>query len=120
MKRETIQRVASPTAILVGVPEPLATACSDSLAEGGLRVLRVGHAAAACERIPVVMPQLVVVSSALEAEDREMLADRCVAVGAEVFSVAPDFDADGDGGKLRQRLNDAASMALIRSLRQRR
>lgn len=114
VKRETIQRVATPTAILVGVAEPLATACSDSLADGGLRVLRVGHVAAACERIPVVMPQLVVVPSTLRAEDSEMLADRCVAVGAEVISLGPDAHADPT---LKTTLKDAANMALIRSLR---
>lgn len=114
VKRETIQRVASPTAILVGVAEPLAGICTDALAEGGLRVLRVGHVAAACERIPVVMPQLVVVPSTLRAEEADMLADRCVAVGAEVVQVAPD--AQGDPA-LRATLKDAANMALIRSLR---
>jgi hypothetical protein len=114
-KRETIQRVASPTAILVGLLEPLATACSEALAEGGLRVLRVGHVPAACERIPVVMPQLVVVLSTLNAADAELLADRCVAVGADVFTVAAE--AAGDPAKLRGRLRDAANIALVRSMR---
>lgn len=114
VKRETIQRVATPTAILVAMVEPVAGACADVLAEGGLRVLRVGHVAAACERIPVVMPQLVVVSTTLRAEEAEMLADRCVAVGAEVVQVAPDAQA---GPTLRATLKDAANMALIRSLR---
>jgi hypothetical protein len=114
VKGQTIQRVATPTAILVGLAEPLATACVNALAEGGLRVLKVGHVAAACERIPVVMPQLVVVSTALRQEDTDMLADRCVAVGAEVIKVAPDAEADAP---LKAMLKDAANMALIRSLR---
>lgn len=114
-KRETIQRVATPTAILVGVAEPMATACADALADGGLRVLRVGHVAAACERIPVVMPQLVVVPTTLRPEDTETLADRCVAVGAEVLSIAPE--AEADGAALKKRLRDAANTALIRALR---
>lgn len=114
VKRDTIQRVATPTAILVGVVEPLAAVCNDALAAGGLRVLRVGHVAAACERIPVVMPQVVVVSTTLNAADLEMLTDRCVAVGAEVIKVAPESAADG---AVRTLLKDAANMALIRSLR---
>lgn len=114
VKRDTIQRVATPTAIIVGVVEPLATVCNDALAAGGLRVLRVGHVAAACERIPVVMPQLVVVSTTLRPEDTDMLTDRCVAVGAEIVKVAPDSAADG---AVRATLKDAANMALIRSLR---
>jgi hypothetical protein len=115
VKRETIQRVVTPTAILVGLAEPFATLCNDALAADGLRVLRVGHVAAACERIPVMMPQLVVVSSALGAADLETLADRCVAVGADVFTVDPA--ASGDTAKLRGRLKDAANLARIRSMR---
>jgi hypothetical protein len=101
--------------MLVGVAEPLATFCSAALVEGGLRVLRVGHVAAAGERIPVIMPQIVVVSTALQKEDREMLADRCVAVGAEMFNVTPD--ADADAATLKKALKEAAHMATIRSLR---
>jgi len=114
VKRDTIQRVATPTAIIVGVVEPLATVCNDALSAGGLRVLRVGHVAAACERIPVVMPQLVIVSTTLRPEDTDMLTDRCVAVGADIIKVAPDSAADG---AVRATLKEAANMALIRSLR---
>ena len=115
VKAATIQRIATPTAILVGVAEPLASACTDALAAGGLRVLRVGHVAAACERLPVVMPQLVVVSAALNSADAEMLADRCVAVGAEILALA--LDADSDAAELRARLKEAANVARTRALR---
>jgi hypothetical protein len=115
VKRETMQRVASPTAILVGVAEPLATHCTAAIVEGGLRVLRVGHVAAANERIPIVMPQLVVVSTIVEKADLETLSDRCVAVGAEIFNVAPDADSNAAG--LKKALKEAATTALIRSLR---
>jgi hypothetical protein len=101
--------------MLVGVAEPLAGFCSAALVAGGLRVLRVGHVAAAGERIPVIMPQVVVISTTLAKEDREMLADRCVAVGAEMFDVTPD--ADADAGALEKALKEAAHMATIRSLR---
>lgn len=114
VRRETIQRVATPTALLVGVPEPLAQTCTDALSDGGLKVLRVGHVAAACERIPVIMPQLVVVASNIRQEESDMLADRCVAVGAEVLKVAPDAAPDA---ALKALLKDAANMALVRSLR---
>jgi hypothetical protein len=114
VRRETIQRVASPTALLVGAAEPLAAACTDALADGGLRVLRVGHVAAACERIPVIMPQLVVVATNLRPEESDMLADRCVAVGAEVMKLAPGAPIDA---ALTASLKDAANLALIRSLR---
>ena len=112
MKRETIQRVAAPTAILVGIPEPLAKLCTDTLQDGGLKVLKAGHVAAACERLPVVMPQLVVTSE-LRPDEAEMLKDRCVAVGAEVMTVSPAQDQRA----LSVQLKDAANMALIRALR---
>ena len=113
MKRETIQRVATPTAILVGLPDTLATTATDALGEGGLRVLRVGHVAAASERIPVVMPQLVVVSATLRPDELEMLNDRCVAVGAEVLALGPGTPAQ----EIESRLRDAANAALIKALR---
>jgi len=113
LKRETMQRVATPTAILVAVAEPLATACADALAGKGLKVLRAGHVAAASERIPVTMPQLVVIPSTMHRDDRETLADRAIAVGAELLELAPD----AGGESLAALLKDAANMALIRSLR---
>ena len=112
-KGATIQRIATPTAILVGLSEDLATVCTETLSDGGLKVLRVGHVAAACERIPVVMPQIVVTTATLNAHDSDTLTDRCVAVGAEVITVGPDQDR----AVLTKRLKDAANMALIRALR---
>jgi hypothetical protein len=113
VKRETIQRVATPTAILVGLPEALAALCTDILGDGGLRVLRVGHVAAASERIPVVMPQLVLVSTTLRPDDLEMLNDRCVAVGARVIMVAPNENH----AALTTALKSAANEAFIKALR---
>lgn len=112
-KGATIQRIATPTAILVGLAEDLSAECTEALADGGLRVLKVGHVAAACERIPVVMPQLVVTTSVLNPHDAETLNDRCVAVGAEIIKVAPDQDRRALAAILR----DAANKALVRALR---
>jgi hypothetical protein len=44
-----------------------------------------------------------------------MLADRCVAVGAEMFNVTPD--AGADVAALEKALKEAAHLATIRSLR---
>lgn len=112
-KGATIQRIATPTAILVGLSDDLAADCIETLSDGGLKVLKVGHVAAACERIPVVMPQLVVTTTALNAHDADTLNDRCVAVGAEIVKLAPDQDRRA----LSVLLKDAANMALIRALR---
>lgn len=85
-----MQRIATPTAILVGLPDALAEICTQVMTDGGLRVLRVGHVAAASERIPVTMPQLIVVTTLMVGADIETLNDRCVAVGAEVLKLDPD------------------------------
>ena len=113
MKRETIQRVATPTAILVGLPEGLAGPCTEALGDGGLRVLKVGHVAAASERIPVVMPQLVIVATTMRPDDFDTLNDRCVAVGASVLQLDPAIDP----ATLNATLRSAASAALIKALR---
>ncbi len=112
MTRATIQRIATPTGILVGLPDELATYIIDVLGDRGLRVLKVGHVAAAAERIPVVMPQVVIISTTFRAEELEMLNDRCVAVGAEVIRIAPDADTK----ELAPILKTAATHAMIRAL----
>lgn len=113
MKRETIQRVATPTSILVGLSDDLAELCTEALGDGGLRVLRAAHVVAASERIPVVMPQLVIVSADVRQEELDLLNDRCVAVGAELVRIA----ADTDRRALVTMLKDAATNALIKALR---
>jgi hypothetical protein len=113
MKRETIQRIATPTAILVGLPDALAMHCTDALGEGGLRVLKVGHVAAAAERIPVVMPQLVLVSTELRQEEVDTLTDRCVAVGADVLRVSPTDSPT----VIAETLREAANAAFVKALR---
>jgi hypothetical protein len=59
------------------------------------------------------MPQLVVTMSDLSPPDADTLADRCVAVGAEVIRLTPDQDLRALGVLLK----DAANVALIRALR---
>jgi hypothetical protein len=113
MKRETIQRVATPTAILVALPEPFATQCSDQLADDGLKILKVGHVAGACEQLPIVMPQLVLAPATMAAADLDSLEDRCVAVGATLMKVEPTADWNA----LRPGLRQAGNDALIRALR---
>lgn len=112
MQRNTLQRIATPTALLVGLSDELATACIELLGEAGLRVLRVGHAAAASERIPVVMPQLVVVPTTVGNAELETLRDRCVAVGAAVAELDPAESL----ASLTPRLKNAALLAAAKAL----
>jgi hypothetical protein len=113
VKRQTIQRVAAPTAMLVGLAEDVANLCDESLADNGIRVLRVSHLAAASERIPVVMPQLVIVPAELGIEDSDTLNDRCVAVGADILRV----DERPDRRALQETLRLAGQKALVRAFR---
>jgi hypothetical protein len=113
VSRATIQRVATPTGILVGLSDEVTALCIDVLGDGGLRVLRVGHVAAASERIPVVMPQLVVISTTFRQEELDSIHERCVAVGAEVIRVPPDVDTMA----LRDALGAASTKAMVKMLR---
>lgn len=99
--------------MIVGLPEDLASRSAEILTDNGLRTLKVGHVAAASERIPVVMPHLVVIPTTLSPTDDETLADRCVAVGAEVLKIAPGTDSRA----LELLLKDAANSAIVRALR---
>ena len=83
-----MQRITAPTAILVGLGDDLAASATAALMKAGVRVLRVRHVAGAAERIPVVMPGLVVTLAGLRAGQVETLADRCVAVGAEIVELS--------------------------------
>ncbi|MBX3191679.1 MAG: hypothetical protein KF819_32100 [Labilithrix sp.] len=90
---QTMPRMDVATAMLVALDDRTAGACVSLLDDAGFRVIRVKHVAPALERMPVVMPHLVVVPTTLRKEEEEGLVDRCVAIGAEVLRLAPDVDA---------------------------
>lgn len=89
---QTMPRMDMATAMLVALDDRLGGACITILDDAGFRVIRVKHVAPALERLPVVQPQLVIIPTNLRKEDDDLLADRCVAVGAEVLKLAPDVD----------------------------
>lgn len=80
------------TAMLVALDDRIAGACVTLLDEAGFRVIRVKHVAPALERMPVVMPHLVVFPANLREAEDEGVVDRCVAVGAEILRLASDVD----------------------------
>jgi len=90
---QTMPRMDVATAMLVALEDRIAGVCVTLLDDAGFRVIRVKHVAPALERMPVVMPHLVVVPTNLRKDEDEGLADRCVAIGAEVLRLAPDVDA---------------------------
>lgn len=112
MVRGTLQRIPTPTAVLVVLPDDLVRTCVECLSDAGVKVLRVNSVAAAAERIPVTMPQLVIVSALMNPADLEIVTDRCVAVGAEILTLEPETPPNVTATLVRT----AARNALIKAL----
>ncbi|MDB4937603.1 MAG: hypothetical protein JWP87_4575 [Labilithrix sp.] len=85
----TTELFIEPSAIVVGLTDEMLTLCHEYLAPGGLTVYRVAHVHAACERIAVLLPRLVVVPAAMRSADLDMIEDRAAAVGATVLHLDP-------------------------------
>lgn len=108
----TIIRNVSMTAMLVGPNGSVADKVAFRFEESHVKVVRVGHAAAACERLAVAMPQVVVVLGTLRADERDALSDRATAVGALLMYVDPELDAE----TLEELVARAATAAIERKL----
>jgi hypothetical protein len=100
------------TAMLVGPNGDVADKVTRGFEYARVRVVRVGHAAAACERLAVAMPQVVVVLGTLRADERDALTDRATAVGALVMYVDPELDDE----TLDELVARAAQAAIERKL----
>lgn len=79
-------------AMLVGPNTKTAEKVAAGFTAARICVIRVGHAAAACERLPVAMPQVVIILGDLHVDERDALLDRAAAVGALVMHVDPTLD----------------------------
>jgi hypothetical protein len=106
----TLPRMRQSTAMLIGIEAELIMPLTQTLSVLGYRVLTVAHVAAASERIPVVMPLLVIASSSVLDNEQKDLEDRVVAVGAELVWMPPGSDEDRANALVR----DAAAVALER------
>lgn len=96
----THQIYIEPHALVIGLPDEHVALCHEVMGDAGLRVdvLRTGLGlAAACEKIPKALPQMVVASASLGREALEALEDRAVAVGAVFLLLGerPDYEAMG-------------------------
>jgi hypothetical protein len=107
-----IRRVDT-TAILLGLPGKVFDEVTASFQSCGVNVVRVGNVAAALERLPHAMPQVVVVLGALKDAERGELADRATAVGALVVHVDPELDEE----TLQELVQRTVRAALERKLR---
>ncbi|MDB4943137.1 MAG: hypothetical protein JWP97_2671 [Labilithrix sp.] len=103
----TVIRHVSMSAMLVGPNSDVADRVTSRFEESNVKVVRAGHAAAACERLAVAMPQVVVVLGSLRADEREALADRATAIGALLMDMDPELD-DETLGELVARAARAA------------
>ena len=108
----TIIRHVSMTAMLVGPNGSVADRVTHRFEEAHVKVVRVAHAAAACERLAVAMPQVVVVLGTLREDERDALSDRATAVGALLMYVDPQLDAE----TLEELVARAAQAAIERKL----
>src|ERR1700710_1406508 len=102
----TTELFIEPSAIAVGLPDEMLALCHEYLAPGGLTVKRVAHAHAACERIAVLLPRLVVVPAAMRSDDLDMIEDRAAAVGALVLHLDPGHGYELLGAQLHLTLQD--------------
>lgn len=107
VEKKTIRRVALPTVLLVGLTEPQADRCRRALASIAMRMARVAHIAAAVERIPVVMPCVVVIDQGALPEERVKISDAITAVGAELLAI----DQNPDVRMLEERFRAAGERA---------
>lgn len=113
MEGVTLPRQRETTAMLVGLPRAIGDECAIVASMLGLRVVVVGHVAAACERIPVVMPKLVIALSKTTPEDRDALGERTIAVGAELLLL----DENSKTSEIGPVVGEAAQAALDPRLR---
>jgi hypothetical protein len=102
----TTELYIEPSAIAVGLPDDMLALCHEYLPPGGLIVRRVAHAHAACERIAVLLPRLVVVPAAMRSADLDMIEDRAAAVGAIVLHLDPDHGYELLGAQLHLTVQD--------------
>jgi hypothetical protein len=78
--------------MLVEVAPRLVEPCTKLLTGHGYRVVSVGHVPAACERMAVLMPILVVGDADMQPLVRDELRERAVAVGAQIVWLPHDAE----------------------------
>ena len=102
----TTELFVEPSAIVVGVADDMLALCHEFLPPSGLKVYRVAHAHAACERIAVLLPRLVVVPAAMRPAELDMIEDRAAAVGAIVLHLDPTHGYELLGAQLHLTVQD--------------
>lgn len=96
----THQIYIEPHALVIGLPDEHVALCHEVMGDAGLRVdvLRSGLGigiAAACDKIPKSLPQMVVAAASLGPDALASIEDRAIAVGAVFLLLGdrPDYEA---------------------------
>ena len=86
--------VASPIALVVGLPEHAAMTCARRLQHAGFVVARAATGTGACERASSLRPELIVVSRDLWSSERQAVAAAARELGASVVEVPASGEVD--------------------------
>jgi hypothetical protein len=80
--------IANPSAMSVGLAETVADTCAHYL--DPVPLMRVGHVVAACERMVVTRPQVIIVMAGIENIDT--LRERAEDIRAEIAELTADMN----------------------------
>lgn len=86
--KQTEARIQAPTALTVGLDDQIGGICFAFFDDGGMRILATRDVAAACARIPEVMPVVVVTTPGLSPGDSALLEEHTSAVGAVLLAIS--------------------------------
>jgi hypothetical protein len=106
----TTELYVEPSAITVGITDELLALCHEFLPPAGLKVYRVAHAHAACERMAVLLPRLVIVPASMRSVELDMIEDRAAAVGAVVLHLDAGHGYEMLGAQLHVTVQDLRAM----------
>ena len=98
--------------MVVGPSGPNADRVTAALEQARVKVVRVGSAPVACEKLPGAMPQVVILVAAQIAPLRADLTDRAEAVGAVVM----DVDETLEGEAYEDVVNEIITTAITRKM----
>ncbi len=100
------------TVFVVGPSGPNADRVTVALEQARIRIVRLGSAAVACERVVGAMPQVIVLLDAISGAERDVLTDRSTAVGAALI----DVESTLEGEAFEDVINDVITTAIQRKL----
>jgi hypothetical protein len=110
---DTLVRQHDTTVMVVGPSGPNAERVSKALELARVRIVRVGSAPVACEKLAGAMPQVVIlVAPVTQPSARGLLTDRADAVGAIVMEVDPRLEGD----EYEDVVNDVITTAITRKM----